>query len=102
MSTTTLVAAGLLALMTYVIRYAGLRAAGSVPDSELLEQQVDRGIVVMLAAVAATSTLFDGQQLADPTRAAGVALGGTAALLRLPLLVVVLVAGGGAALLRLL
>lgn len=101
MSTSALLAGAVLAVATYVIRYAGVRASGSVRVGPELEEVLDRGIIVMLAAVATTSALFDGHEPADPARAVGVALGGTAALLRLPLIVVVLVAGGATAVLRL-
>lgn len=101
MTVETLIAAALLALATYAIRYAGVRAAGSIAVEPEVEALLDRSILVMLAAVATTSALFDGQQPADPARVIGVLLGGAAALLRLPLIVVVLVAGGATALLRL-
>lgn len=102
MSTPILVAAVLLAIATYALRYAGLCASDALQGSDGLARQMDRGVVILLAAVSATSALFDGHELADPSRAAGVVLGGTAALLRLPLVVVVLVAGGSAALLRMI
>lgn len=101
MTAETLVAAALLALATYAIRYAGVRASGSIAVGPDVEALLDRSILVMLAAVATTSALFDGQEPADPSRAVGVVMGGAAALLRLPLIVVVLVAGGTAAILRL-
>lgn len=102
MSTPILAAAAVLAIATYAIRYAGLRASEVLQGTEGLARQMDRGVIILLAAVSATSALFDGHDLADPARVAGVVLGGTAALLRLPLVVVVLVAGGSAALIRLI
>ncbi|MFT4136334.1 AzlD domain-containing protein [Microbacterium sp.] len=95
-----LTACGLLAVGTYAIRLAGTASKGIE-----LPAKVDRGleqsVAVLLAAVAATSTLFDGQDLADWTRTAGVLAGVTAAILRLPLILIVLIAGLATALLRL-
>lgn len=95
-----LVACAVLAAATYAIRAAGV----SVPRSSLpehAEPALDRAVVVLLAAVAVTAALYDGHQPADWTRIAGVATGVGAALLRLPLVIVILLAWAATAVLRL-
>jgi uncharacterized membrane protein len=89
-----------LAVGTYVIRLVGTASKGTeIP--ERLDQGLEQAIAVLLAAVAATSALYDGQDLADWTRTAGVVTGGTAAIFRLPLILVVLIASLTTAFLRL-
>lgn len=87
-----LAACAFLALATYLIRLGGTVSRGTQLP-ERLDQSLEQAVAVLLAAVAATSALYDGQDLADWTRGAGVLAGAAAAVLRLPLVVVVLVAG---------
>lgn len=97
-----LVACAVLAGATYLVRLAGVTLGQQDSFPEPADRTVDAAIAVVLAAVAATSTLYDGQQLADWPRAAGVLAGAAAAVLRLPLIGVLLAAGGTAGVLRLL
>ncbi|MBD8044476.1 AzlD domain-containing protein [Arthrobacter sp. Sa2BUA2] len=97
-----LVACVVLAGATYLVRLAGVTMGQQDNFPESADRTVDAAIAVLLAAVAATSTLYDGQQLADWPRMAGVLAGALAAVLRLPLIAVLLAAGGTAGALRLL
>ncbi|HAQ60271.1 MAG TPA: branched-chain amino acid transporter [Microbacterium sp.] len=95
-----LTACVVLAVGTYVVRLAGTTSGGTdIPEK--LDQGLEQAVAILLAAVAATSALYDGQDLADWTRTAGVLAAGTAAVLRLPLILVVLIASLTTAFLRL-
>lgn len=102
MNAELLLACAVLAGATYLVRLAGVTLGQQGGLSEPAGETVDTAIAVVLAAVAATSTLYDGQQLADWPRAAGVLAGGAAAVLRLPLVAVLLTAGCTAGVLRML
>lgn len=95
-----LTACAILAVGTYAVRLAGVASKGTEISAEL-DQGLEQAVAVLLAAVAATSTLFDGQSLADWTRIVGVLAGTAAAIVRLPLILVVLIASLTTALLRL-
>ncbi|MCT2589086.1 AzlD domain-containing protein [Streptomyces sp. N2-109] len=102
-STVVLVIAVLvLAAGTFAFRFAGplLRDRVSVP--ERTEQLMTMSALVLLAAVIATTALYEGHELAGYARPAGVAVGGVLAWRRLPFIVVVLAAAATTALLRLL
>ena len=95
-----LTACVVLAAGTYFIRLAAtISRKTDLPKR--LDQRLEQAVAILLAAVAATSTLYDGQDLADWTRVTGVLAGGTAAILRLPLILVVLIACLTTAFLRL-
>jgi len=84
----------------YLLKWLGL----SVPES-VLDRPAVRGTAValpvaLLAALAAVQTFSDGQSLVLDARAAGVAAGVVALVLRAPFLVVVAVAAVTAAGLR--
>jgi len=84
----------------YLLKWLGL----SVPES-VLDRPAVRGTAValpvaLLAALAAVPTFSDGQSLVLDARAAGVAAGVVALVLRAPFLVVVAVAAVTAAGLR--
>lgn len=88
------------ALGCYALKWLGL----SVPES-VLDRPAVRAIAValpvaLLAALTAVQTFGDGQQLVIDARAAGVAAGVVALVLRAPFLVVVAVAAITAAGLR--
>lgn len=87
---------------TYAFRFAGpaLRSRVTLPPA--LERLLATAVVVLLAALVATSALTDAHALAGPARPAGVAVGALCAWRRAPFLVVVLAAAATTALLRLL
>ncbi|MCC9192471.1 hypothetical protein LOC59_02225 [Arthrobacter sp. zg-Y916] len=97
-----LVACAVLAGATYLVRLAGVTLGQWGSFSEPADRTADTAIALVLAGVAATSTLYDGQLPADWQRIGGVLAGAAAAVLQLPLIVVLLTAGGTAGVLRLL
>ena len=84
----------------YALKLLGL----SVPERALADPRVQRVAtllpVALLAALIANQTFGDGRALTVDARAAGVAAGIVAVLLRAPFLVVIAVAAATAALLR--
>lgn len=84
----------------YALKLLGL----SVPERALADPRVQRIAallpVALLAALIANQTFSDGRSLTVDARAAGVAAGIVAVLVRAPFLVVIAVAAGTAALLR--
>lgn len=84
----------------YALKLLGL----SVPERALADARVQRVAallpVALLAALIANQTFGDGRALTVDARAAGVAAGIVAVLLRAPFLVVIAVAAATAALLR--
>lgn len=96
-----LVGIAVLAVGTYVFRFAGpvLAARWTLPPH--LQQLTTVGTVVLLAALVATATFTDGGDIAGPARILGVAVGGVLAWRKAPFVVVVLAAAGTAAVLRL-
>lgn len=105
-----LAAAGTLVVVTYLIRLAGVwwgaRLAGT-PEQQVdggpgadVRTWMDRATVVIILAVAATQTVFDGQDLSTSARMIGVGVGVAALFLRVPMIIAVLLAMGCAALLR--
>jgi Branched-chain amino acid transport protein (AzlD) len=97
----TWIAIGLAALGCYALKALGL----AVPDRLLEVPAVARVAaalpVALLAALVAVQTFAHGPRLVLDARAAGLAAGVVALLLRAPFLVVVAAAAGTAALLRL-
>ncbi|MDX2358909.1 AzlD domain-containing protein [Dietzia sp. PP-33] len=100
MSDATLLLAVLaLAIGTYAIRVGGVGLGGSRLSLHL-RQWGDPAVIVLIASVAATATLYEGQAFAGWARVAGVAAAAGLAALRAPLVVVVVAAAGVAASLR--
>jgi branched-subunit amino acid transport protein len=94
-----LAACAILVAGTYLVRLLGVRASrDSLPAG--VDRSLEQAIAVLLAAVAATSALYDGHALADGPRVAGVLAAVIAAALRCRLIVVVLLAAGVTAVLR--
>jgi hypothetical protein len=96
-SDVTLVLAVLaLAAGTYAVRLGGVHFGGS-RLSLRLQHWGDPAVIVLIAGVAATATLFDGQSFAGWARVAGVTTAAVLAAMRVPLVVVVVAAAGVAA-----
>lgn len=93
-------AVALLAGGTYLMRVAGTALRARLDLSPATEAVMERATIVLLMAVAVTSTLFVGSDLAGPARPIGVAVGILAAVLRAPLVVVIVVAAATTAVLR--
>ncbi|QHC67647.1 AzlD domain-containing protein [Rathayibacter sp. VKM Ac-2759] len=89
-----------LAVGSFALRAGGAALGDRIDLGEATGRLLDRGTVVLLVAVALVSALADGTEPAHASRAAGVAAGAIAALLRAPLVVVVLSAAVVTALLR--
>jgi len=88
-----------LAAGTYAIRLFGV-GFGQSRFALRLQQWSDPAVVVLLASVAATATLFEGQGFAGWARTLGVAAAIGLAAMRAPLVVVVVAAAGVTACLR--
>lgn len=97
-----LAATAVLAAGTFAFRLAGPALRSRVTLPPRAERLLDVAVVVLLAALVATSALTDAHSLAGPARPAGVAVGALCAWRRAPFLVVVLAAAATTALLRLL
>lgn len=112
-----LIGVAVLALGTYLVRIVGVlagrraaarrAAAGSdaAAESDATPGRLRRSdlvVVVLLAAVALTGAVFEGDELAGWARVAGVVVGAGCAVARLPLAVVIVAAAATTALLRLL
>ncbi|WP_309131342.1 AzlD domain-containing protein [Brevibacterium sp.] len=114
-ATSFLVALAALSLGTYAMRLAGVKVgaavatrgrravkpaestpaagSGAVTAAEPTPgaaKWMDRATVVLIAAVCATTAIFDGKELADPARLIGVGVGVAAAILRVPMLICVI------------
>lgn len=100
-TTAVLVSAVVLGAGTFAYRFAGpgLHARFAIPATVLA--LMSTSAVVLLVALVVTSTVADGNGLADPARPLGVLVGGVLAWRRAPFAVVVLAAAATAALLRL-
>ncbi|WP_329173473.1 AzlD domain-containing protein [Streptomyces sp. NBC_01477] len=87
---------------TFAFRFAGpvLRSRVTLPPRA--ERLVGVAVVVLLAALVATSALTDAHAFAGPARPAGVAVGALCAWRGAPFLAVVLAAAATTAVLRLL
>ncbi|MEO6084392.1 MAG: AzlD domain-containing protein [Umezawaea sp.] len=90
-----------LAAATYAIRLAGplLRDRITLPDRA--RELMSIAATVLLVALIATSSLMKGDHFAGPALPIGVAVGGLAALLRAPFVLVVVLAAAVTAGLRL-
>jgi len=103
MSTQTLAAStAVLGAGTFAFRFAGplLRSRVTLPPRA--ERLMEIAVVVLLAALVATSTLTDAHSFAGAARPSGVAVGALCAWRRAPFPVVVLAAAAATAGLRLL
>ncbi|AVZ40329.1 MULTISPECIES: AzlD domain-containing protein [unclassified Dietzia] len=94
-----ILAVAALAVGVYAIRLAGVHV-GRTRASLQLHRWCDPAVIVLLAGVAATATLYDGQAFAGWARIGGVASAAVLAALRAPLVVVVVAAVGVTAALR--
>jgi len=102
-STGTLWAAVLLtALGCYLLKLAGLVVPASLLERPLVRRVSDLVPVALLAALVAVQAFGAGRGLVLDARAAGLAVGVVAVLLRAPFLVVVVLAALTAAAVRLL
>ncbi|MDN5640813.1 MAG: AzlD domain-containing protein [Actinomycetia bacterium] len=90
-----LVALAGLAGGTYLMRILGVKI-GAVSPHELSQSParlwMDRATVVLIVAVAATTMLFEGQEVVGPARIIGAGTGILAALLKAPMLACVVLA----------
>ncbi|WP_335978710.1 MULTISPECIES: AzlD domain-containing protein [Streptomycetaceae] len=102
MSTELLATTAALGAGTFAFRFAGpvLRSRITLPAR--FERLMAVAVVVLLAALVATSALTQGHGFAGAARTAGVAVGGLFAWRRAPFAVVVVAAAATAAVLRLL
>ncbi|MFC4376946.1 AzlD domain-containing protein [Nocardia halotolerans] len=91
-----------LAIGTYALRWTGPALRHRLRLSARMARLLDTGALILLAALVATSTLPTGSGELGIALPAGVAVGGTLAWRRAPLLVTVLAAAATTALLRLL
>jgi branched-subunit amino acid transport protein len=96
-----LLAIAALAAITYALRIAGPLLADRVTVPAAAQRLFTSAAAVLLMALAATSALTPGHDLAGWARPAGVAAAGVLAARRAPFPVVVLVAASVTALLRL-
>lgn len=87
---------------TFAFRYAGSVLRGRVTLSEHGERLLAVAVVALLAALLATSALYDGDDFAGYARPAGVLVGGVLAWRRAPFVAVVIAAAATAAVLRML
>jgi uncharacterized membrane protein len=95
-----LIGVAILAVGTYLIRFAGPALRSRYEVSPQAAALMDRAAVVLLVGVAATGALYDGPDFVGWARPAGAAVGVVAALFKAPLVVVVVLAAGAAAGLR--
>ena len=76
---------------------AGPGDTAVVPEGDstaAVTKWMDRATVVLIAAVFATTAIFDGQDITDPARLIGVGGGVLAAILRVPMLICVVLGMG--------
>ncbi|SEG14748.1 Branched-chain amino acid transport protein (AzlD) [Actinacidiphila yanglinensis] len=102
MNTGLVAATAVLGAGTFAFRLAGPALRSRTTLSARVEQLMSTAVVVLLAALVATSALTEGHGFSGVARTAGVAVGGLFAWRRAPFVVVVLAAAVTAAALRLL
>jgi branched-subunit amino acid transport protein len=102
MNAELLIATAVLGAGTFAFRFAGPVLRSRISLSARVEQLMATAVVVLLAALVATSTLTEGHGFSGAARTAGVAVGGVFAWRRAPFVVVVLAAAATAAVLRVL
>lgn len=89
-------------VVTYAFRAAGPWLGARLRIPERVEQLMSDAAVVLLLALVATATFFDGHAFAGPSRVIGVGVGAVLAWRRAPFVLVVVAAAATAAVLRLL
>lgn len=87
---------------TFALRAAGPALRSRVVISPRVERLMAVAVVVLFAALIATSALIQNHAFAGVARPAGVAVGGLLAWRKAPFVVVVIAAAGVAAVLRLI
>lgn len=90
----------LLAVGTYVMRFAGYRLGSRIQMSERVRNMLSDAATVLLLAVAVTTALFEGSHFAGVARIAGVLFAVFLAWRRTPLIFVIIGAAVMTALLR--
>ncbi|MBK0090058.1 AzlD domain-containing protein [Erwinia sp. S59] len=90
----------LLAVGTYVMRFAGYRLGSRMQMSESVRNMLSDAATVLLLAVAVTTALFEGSHFAGIARIAGVLFAVFLAWRRTPLILVIIGAATMTALLR--
>ncbi|WP_337024769.1 MULTISPECIES: AzlD domain-containing protein [unclassified Pantoea] len=90
----------LLAVGTYVMRFAGYRLGSRMPMPESVRNMLSDAATVLLLAVAVTTALFEGSHFAGVARIAGVLFAVFLAWRRTPLILVIVGAAVMTALLR--
>ena len=90
----------LLAVGTYVMRYAGYKLGSRMPLSEWARAILSDAATVLLLAVAVTTALFEGTHFSGIARVAGVLFAIFLAWRRAPLIIVIVGAALMTALLR--
>jgi branched-subunit amino acid transport protein len=86
---------------TFALRLAGPSLRNKIEISPRVEKLMAVSVVVLFAALIATSALIEGHEFAGIARPAGVAVGGLLAWRKAPFVVIVIAAAATAALLRL-
>jgi len=89
-----------LAAGTYLVRLSGILLRERVALPARIARLTDLGATALLVALVATAALTDGGGFAGWARPAGVVVGGIAALLKVPFVLVVVLAAGTTAGLR--
>lgn len=89
-------------VVTYAFRAAGPWLGERLRIPEQVEELMADAAVVLLTALVATATVFDGHAFAGPSRLIGVAVGAVLAWRRVSFVLVVIGAAGCTAVLRLL
>jgi branched-subunit amino acid transport protein len=92
----------ILGVGTFAFRLAGPTLRARVEISPKAERLMAVSVVVLFAALIATSALIEGHTFAGVARPAGVAVGGVLAWRRAPFVLVVIAAAATAAVLRFL
>ncbi|WP_243079283.1 AzlD domain-containing protein [Pantoea sp. MQR6] len=90
----------LLAVGTYLIRFAGVKLGNRLAITERTQSLLADAATVLLLAVAATSTLFEGQHFAGMARVLGVLFAIFLAWRKAPLITIIISAAVMTALLR--
>lgn len=99
---TLIVATVVLGAGTFAFRYAGPVLRGRVSLSAHADKVLAVAVVVLLAALLATSALYEAEEFAGYARPAGVLVAGVLAWRRAPFVLIVVAAAVCTALLRLL
>lgn len=94
------ISVAVLALGTFGIRFAGVTLRSRISLSPRVLQGLTVASVILLMALVATATIFEGQEFSGASRVMGVAVGGLLAWRRAPFVLVVLAAAGVTAALR--